>query len=305
MPTARARRPLSWCDPRRTGAVLFAALLAARAVAAADAERGRVIFALAGGCGCHSAAEGPLAAGGRALPTPFGTFYGTNITPDPQTGIGAWSDAEIIAAIRDGTHRDGRVLAPAMPYYQYAGMADGDVRDLVAYLRSLPPVRRENRAAELRLPAPRLAFRVWRWLFAAPLVAPPEAPVEALARGRYLVDHVSICGDCHTPRGRLGALLAHAYLAGTEAGPDGETVPNITPDVETGLGKWSEDDIVALLQTTMLPDMDNVQGLMAEVVEGYGGGAGYKDAPETELRAMAKYIKSVPPIHHAVDKPRR
>jgi mono/diheme cytochrome c family protein len=155
------------------------------------------------------------------------------------------------------------------------------------------------------LPLPHLAYRVWRWLFARPVVPARQAPVDVLTRGRYLVDHVSICGDCHTPRGRLGALQTHAYLAGSEAGPDGEPVPNITSDAETGLAKWSEEDVVALLQTTMLPDMDNVQGLMAEVVEGYGGGSGYRDAPEAELHAIAKYIKGVPPIRRAVGKPRR
>ncbi len=269
---------------------------------AGDPLRGRELFALAGGCGCHSMAEGPLGAGGRELPTPFGTFYGTNITPDAETGIGAWSDEEIIAAIRAGVLPDGSIEAPVMPYYQYAGMAEADVRDLVAYLRTLPPVRRENRPASVSLPLPRLAFRAWRLLYGPAGQAPVEAPREAVARGRYLADHVSICGDCHTPRTRLGALDASLYLAGARQGPGGDPVPNITGDRATGIGKWKESDLVYLLQTGFEPDMDNVQGLMAEVIDGHGGGPGYKDAPEAELRSLAKYLKTVPPVLHHVGK---
>lgn len=262
-------------------------------------ERGREVFALAGGCGCHNMADGTVGSGGREIKTPFGTFYGTNITPDRETGIGDWSDDEIIAAIRDGYARGKGVEAPVMPYYQYAGMSDADVRALVAYLRTLPPVRRENREADVSLPFPRLAYRAWRLLFAPRVTAPAETPTDPLERGRYLTDHVSICGDCHTPRNRLGAPRADFYLAGTEDGPDGNAVPNITPDAETGLAKWREGSFVEVLQTGMLPNADNVQGMMAEVIDGYGG-PGYSDAPESELRSIAKYMKSVPPVRHDV-----
>ncbi len=275
-------------------------LLAAPAFADGDVERGKELFALAGGCGCHNMADGTIGSGGREIPTPFGTFYGTNITPDRETGIGAWSDAEIIAAIREGYARGKGVEAPVMPYYQFAGMSDADVRALVAYLRTLPSVRRENRAAEVTLPLPRLAYRAWRILFAPRIGAPAETPTEPLDRGRYLVNHVSICGDCHTARDRFGAFDLSLYLAGTDDGPDGKPVPNITPDADTGLAKWRESHFVEVLQTGMLPNMDNVQGMMAEVVDGYGGGPGYSQAPESELRSIAKYMKSVPPVRHHV-----
>jgi mono/diheme cytochrome c family protein len=281
------------------GALILLLLQLAVPASADDVERGREVFALAGGCGCHNMADGTIGSGGRELPTPFGMFYGTNITPDPETGIGAWSDAEIIAAIRDGYARGKGVEAPVMPYYQYAGMSDADVRALVAYLRTLPPVRRVNRAADVSLPFPRLAYRAWRLLFAPRGTAPAETPTEALARGRYLVDHVSICGDCHTPRDRYGVFVPDLYLAGTDEGPDGKPVPNITPDAATGLAKWREGSFVRVLESGMLPNADNVQGLMAEVVDGYGG-PGYADAPESELRSIAKYMKSVPPIEHDV-----
>jgi mono/diheme cytochrome c family protein len=285
-----------------SGILALAVLCAAseRVQAGGDPARGKTVFALAGGCGCHTSDQGPVGAGGREIATPFGVFYGTNITPDAETGIGAWTDDEIIAAIRDGEARGKGVEAPVMPYYLYAGMADADVRDLVAYLRTLPPVRRENRQADVSLPLARQAYRVWRWLYAPSATPPAEPPSEPLARGRYLTDHVAICGDCHTPRNRLGAPDPSRYLAGTADGPGGEEVPNITPDPDTGLARWSERNFVQLLQTGMLPNMDNVQGAMAEVIDGTGGGPGYAQAPESELRSIAKYLKTVPPVRHEV-----
>lgn len=274
--------------------------MAASAFAAGDPERGRSIFAMAGGCGCHSSAEGPVGAGGRELPTPFGTFFGTNITADPETGLGRWTDEEIIAAIRDGDLRDGRVEAPVMPYYLYAGMADRDVRDLVAYLRTLPAVRRQNREHEVALPLPRLAFRLWRMFFAPTVSAQAEAPKEGTERGRYLADHVAICQDCHTPRNRVGALRDDRYLAGTKDGPAGKSVPNVTPDTETGVGDWDEYDLAQVLDSGMLPNFDNVQGMMAEVVDGVGGGPGYGDAPDEDLAAIAAYLKTVRPIRNVL-----
>lgn len=259
-----------------------------------------MIFAMAGGCGCHTPENGPVGAGGRKLPTPFGTFFGTNITPDRNTGIGAWSDAEIAAAIRSGEARGKGVEAPVMPYYLYAGMSDEDVGDLVAFLRTLPAVRRENREAEVSLPFARLAYRAWRLVFAGGTRAPPSAPRAGVARGRYWADHVAICRDCHTPRNRFGAPRQDRDLAGTSKGPDGRPVPNITPDAATGIADWDVYDLTQVLQSGMLPDMDNVQGLMAEVVDGRGGAPGYSDVPEEELRTIAEYVKTVPAIEHDV-----
>jgi len=270
------------------------------AVTRGDAKRGRNLFALAGGCSCHTTREGPVGAGGRELPTPFGTFYGTNITPDQETGTGAWSDEEVVAAIRDGYLRGKGVAAPVMPYYRYAGMADQDVYDLVAYLRSLPAVQRANRDAAVFLPFARLGYRAWRWLFAPSVERPHQVPQETHERGRYLTEHVSICGDCHTPRSLLGVPRRDFYLAGTEEGPFGKRIPNITPARRTGLSGWTEPDMLNVLSTGMLPDFDNVQGLMAEVVDGYGGGPGYGDADEEDLRAISAYVLSVPAIEHEV-----
>ena len=276
-------------------------LLAARpGGAAGDAARGRVVFALAGGCGCHTSRDGPVGAGGGQVPTPFGTFYGTNITPDPNMGIGGWSDADIEAAIRAGVVRGAGVESPAMPYYQYAGMADQDVSDLIAYLRTLPPVARPNRSHSGELPLARWAYRAWRWLFVPPLTPPRMAPADGPDRGRYLVAHVSICGDCHTPRNWFGAPDVARYLAGAAQGPGGDEVPNITPHA-SGIGEWSVDDVLSLLTTGMQPNFDNVQGVMADVIDGVGGGPGYKHAPERDIRAIAEYVRAVPPIDNAVE----
>lgn len=268
---------------------------------AASADRGKQIFALGGGCSCHTSNAGPVGAGGAAVATPFGTFYGSNITPDPDTGIGAWSDAEIDAAIRRGVLRGGDAESPVMPYYWYAGMSDEDAADLIAYLRVLPAVRRENRPHEGELPLARWAYWAWGLLFADRPVSPAAAPQGGIERGRYLADHVSLCADCHTPRTALGAVDRSHYMAGSSEGPGGDPVPNITPDA-TGIADWDPDDIVNVLESGMLPNFDNVQGAMAEVVDGVAGGPGYKDTSEVDRRAIAEYVRSVAPIDHAVEE---
>jgi mono/diheme cytochrome c family protein len=271
---------------------------------AADSElitRGRYIFALAGGCGCHTAKDGPVNAGGRPLKTPYGIFYGTNITPDPQYGIGAWTDRQIIDSIRLGTRPDGSVVSPVMPYPAFNGMSDEDVTALIAYLRSLPPVARSNQTHQLSVPFAGLGMRIWRWLFFTPTGAAAKAPVDGLERGRYISDHVAHCQECHTPRTLTGTLNHALYLAGNAEGIDGEVTPNITPEPKTGIGDWSEEEIVSLLQTGFLPNFDNVQGLMQLVIEGVPAG-GYKDMTKEDALAVAQYLKSVSPIVHEVKK---
>jgi mono/diheme cytochrome c family protein len=278
---------------------MLAPAVATPALATGDAARGKTIFALAAGCNCHTPAEGPVGAGGGEVPTPFGTFYGTNITPDKETGIGRWSDEEIAAAVRDGIARGKGAESPAMPYYYYAGMSDADVADLIAYLRTLPAVHRPNRPHKGELPLARWGYRIWRRVFGHRAHGPETAPKAGVERGHYLVNHVSICVECHTPRNRFGAPLPSMYLAGTAHGPGGKPVPNITPH-RTGIHDWDVGDIVNVLTLGMLPNMDNVQGYMADVVDGHGGGPGYKDAPESDLRAIALYLKTIPPIDNDV-----
>lgn len=262
--------------------------------------RGKYIFALAGGCGCHTSKEGPVNAGGRPLKTPYGTFYGTNITPDPVHGIGNWTDQQVIDSIRLGVRPDGSVMSPVMPYPAFSGMSDEDVTDLVAYLRTLPPVARTNQPHDLSVPFASVGMRLWRWLFFTVEQPPVRAPTVEIERGRYISEHLAHCQECHTPRTVTGALDRSRDLAGNEDGIDGELTPNITPDLETGIGKWTEDEIVTLLQTGFLPNFDNVQGLMALVIDGVAEG-GYKDMTKEDALAVARYLKSIPPIVHRVE----
>lgn len=276
----------------------------AQPIASERIARGKYIFALAGGCGCHTSKDGPVNAGGRSLKTPYGTFYGTNITPDPVHGVGNWTEQQLIDSIRLGVRPDGSVMSPVMPYPAFNQMSDDDVTDLVAYLRSLPPVARTNQPHQLSVPFPDLGMRLWRWLFFTPQAAPARAPQEGLERGRYISEHLAHCQECHTPRTIVGTLKRALDLAGNADGIDGEISPNITPEPKTGIGEWSEDEIVSLLQTGFEPNFDNVQGLMALVIDGVAEG-GYKDMTKEDAFAVARYLKSAPPIVHKVKKEKK
>ena len=278
---------------------MFAAL-APRTVLAQEGrkelvERGQYIFAVAGGCACHTIPKGIPHAGGRAFPIPFGTVYATNITPDKETGLGSWSDQEIIKAMTAGIRPNGERILPIMPHEAYSGIAKEDIRALIAYLRTLKPVRKETPRLKTWVPFYRsLLTPVWLKLFGHYSTSPAKAPNSGVERGRYLVDHVSLCGDCHTLRNLIGVPQRRLYLAGSRIGLLGEESPNITPDNETGIGKWSRDEIAHLTLTGFKPNLDNVQGLMEEVIEGVS--VGYKHMTRQDALAIADYLKSVQPI---------
>lgn len=288
----------------RTGLFIFYALIAASAAHAQANDlvaKGQYIFALAGGCACHTEPKKEANAGARPFPIPFGKVYSTNITSDKETGLGDWTDQQIQDAMVKGIGSNGERLIPAMPYEAYSGMAVEDLKALVAYLRTLKPVRKVN----LRPPAHVRFFRplvtpIWLKLFGRFYDSPARAPSSGIERGRYLVNHVSLCGDCHTPRNTIGVPNRSLYMAGmTEKdSPLGEGMPNITPDKETGIGDWKREDIVELLKSGTKPDLDNVQGLMYEVIQGIGHG--YKDMTKEDALAIADYIKSIPAIKNKV-----
>lgn len=262
-------------------------------------EKGQYLFALAGGCACHTAPKKAPHVGGRAFPIPLGQVYGTNITQDKETGIGRWSDKEIHDSITKGIRPNGERLLPVMPYDAYSGMAEEDLKALIAYLRTLKPVRKENLPLKIWVPFFRSLFTpLWLKLFGRFSNRPPKAPNSGVERGRYLVEHISLCGDCHNPRNFLGVPKRALYLAGAKVGPLGEEIPNITPDKETGIGEWNRNDIAEFLLTGIKPDLDNVQGLMAEVIEGTP--LGYKDMKREDALAIADYLKSVPPIKNKI-----
>ena len=263
-------------------------------------ERGAYIFDAAGCKACHTDTKkkGPLLAGGRAIGTPFGTFYGPNITPDPVTGIGEWSDGDFIRALRSGISPDGDHYYPVFPYTSFTKMTERDMLDLKAYIFSLPPVKKPNRPHEVKFPfgfRPLLGF--WKALHFMPGTFKPD-PVKSaeLNRGAYLAKALVHCGECHTPRTMTGGLDSAKWMAGTEDGPDGETIPNITPDAATGIGEWDLGDIEFALETGIKLDGDVLGSLMAEVVED-----GTSRLTAADRRAIALYLKSLAPIHNRVE----
>jgi mono/diheme cytochrome c family protein len=262
--------------------------------------RGEYVFRAAGGCTCHTAEGGPELAGGRPLATPFGVFHSTNITPDPETGIGRMSETEFIVAMREGVAPDGSDYFPVFPYTSFTGMSDADLRALYAYLFSLPPVRRPNVEPQACSPyAWRIGATLWKWAFFEPRrIEPDPARPADWNRGRYLGEAVAHCGECHTPRNLAGVLDASRALAGSEEGPEGELAPNVTPDPETGIGDWSANDVIWLLQTGFEPDGDDVQGLMREVID-----HGYAQLTREDLAAIAGWLRSLPPVKNSLETP--
>jgi mono/diheme cytochrome c family protein len=261
--------------------------------------RGKYVFAATGGCGCHTEKDKPVNSGGRKYDGAWGTVYSTNITPDRQTGIGGWTDDQIITAIRLGRRPNGERLVPVHPYPVFNGMAEEDLRAVVAYLRSLPPVNRANQPKKLVPLFESVLLPAWLAAFAPRETPPPTAPASGLARGEYLVRAVGHCGECHTPRGLTQAPDNTRFLGGTAKGPDGDPVPNITPDRDTGL-KWSEDEIAEYLATGNKPDGDVAGGLMDEVIQ--GSTAGFKDLTKEDRLAIARYLKSIPAVRNKVTK---
>jgi len=281
--------------------VAFVALLGASAQAQTAAERGAYLLR-AGGCiSCHTDAKGggaPLA-GGLALNTPFGVFYSPNITADQETGIGRWTDRQFLDALKHGVRPDGSRYFPALPYTTYTKMTDADALAIKAHLLSLPPARRENRAHDLTFPFGwRWPLRLWQMLFFEDgEFRPDPARGEQWNRGAYLVEALAHCGECHTPRNALGGLERDRWLSGTRDGPEGEVAPNITPDPKTGIGAWSQADIVTLLKEGTTPEFDNVQGTMAEAVRD-----GLSHLTTADLEAIAVYLKSARPIENKVGR---
>lgn len=282
-------------------ALLATALLRAEGATPADVARGKYVFGAAGGCGCHTEKDRQVNTGGRRYDGPFGTVYSTNITPDRQTGIGAWTDDQIVAAIRLGRRPNGERILPVHPYTVFNGMAEEDLRALVAYLRTLPPVNRRNQPKRITVPLFESVFLpAWLAAFAPRETSPPQAPTAGPARGEYLVRAVSHCGECHTPRTMTMTPDTSRFLAGTPSGPEGKAVPNITPDPDTGIGKWSLPDIVTYLGTGNRPDGDVAAGLMDEVIQGTT--AGYKHMTPADLGAIGAYLKSIPPVKNRISK---
>jgi mono/diheme cytochrome c family protein len=273
------------------GLLLLASGVMTSANAQGDPKRGEYL-AKAGGCvGCHTDTkkDAPAFAGGRALKTPFGTFYGPNITPHPQAGIGRWSEADFIRAMRRGERPDGANYFPAFPYPSFTQITDEDLRHLWAYLRALPPNGRANQPHDLGFPYGwRPLVSVWKWLYFTPGPAAPAGSANApVDRGRYLVHALGHCGECHTPRNFLGGSDKERLLAGGK-GPEGKRIPNLTP---TRLKTWSDADLKEFLLTGTTPDGDSANETMEEVVRNTTS----KLTPD-DLQALIAYLRTMPPL---------
>lgn len=273
-------------------AALLWAVAAACGVAKAqgDTSKGQYLAKAAGCVGCHTdnkAGAQPYA-GGRELATPFGKFYGPNLTPHPQAGLGKWTLQDFRRAIRLGERPDGAHYYPAFPYPSFTGISDADIADLWAYLRSLPLSERKNRSHELSFPFNwRFLVTFWKWLFftAGPVSTDPKPP-SPVTRGAYLVRTLGHCGECHTPRNLLGGPKRDRNLAGAKL-PDGRS-PNLTP---TRLKRWDDRQLAEFLRSGATPEGDVPSEVMEEVIRNTTSQLTAQD-----LAALIAYLRTLPPL---------
>jgi mono/diheme cytochrome c family protein len=251
-------------------------------------ERGRYLAVLSDCASCHTVpgSHRPFA-GGRAIETPFGNIVAPNITPDPETGIGSWSDDAFDAAVRKGVRRNGSRLYPAMPYTAYTKMSRDDVLAIRAYLNTVAPVR--NAVVANTLPFPfniRASMRVWNALYFKQGDYKPDTWKSAeWNRGAFLVDGPGHCGACHTPKTFLGGDKADQYLRGGFL--QGWSAPDITGDTRVGVGAWSTEDLASYLKGGH-NRVSAATGPMAEVVT-----LSTEHMTDPDLKAIATYLKSL------------
>lgn len=256
-----------------------------------DLANGKTMF-YAGGCAaCHATNqdEGTRLGGGFEMKTRFGSFFAPNISPDPKDGIGAWSEADFVTAMWKGTSPNGRHYFPAFPYPSYQRMKLDDVRDLFAFLKTLPAVQGRAPGHTLRFPyGIRRVLGLWKLLYldGTPFTADPAQSAQ-WNRGAYLVNGPGHCADCHSPRNLIGGIIASQRFAGGPSADGEGWVPNIT---QAGIGSYSAGDIEEILNTGINPEGDTVGGDMARVVRNTS------QLAKEDRAAMAAYVKSLPPV---------
>jgi mono/diheme cytochrome c family protein len=252
--------------------------------------RGEYLIRAADCEACHSAPGGKPYAGGLPFKLPIiGTIYSTNITPDQETGIGAWSDEEFLKALHQGIGRKGNHLYPAFPYTSYALMTDNDVLAIKAYLLTLKPVKYTPPPNDISFPFnQRYLMMFWNALFKPSHCFQPNQDQSAeWNRGAYLVEALGHCGDCHTPRNLLFAVNNKQKFAGAMI--QGWKAYNITPDHEWGIGSWSDEQLQSYLSAGHAEGRGSAGGPMSEVVDN-----SLRYLTEPDIKAMATYLKSVP-----------
>ena len=275
---------MGWRDVPEPASEAFRADVSA--VVAAQVSRGAYLARLGNCAACHTARGGQPYAGGRPIETPFGRVYSSNLTPDPVTGLGAWSAEDFRRAMRHGRSRDGRLLNPAFPYLEFSRVSSGDLDALWAFLKTIPSVVGENRANELSWPyRTQWALAVWRGLYFRPEVWRDQPDRSAdWNRGGYLVRGLGHCGACHTPRDALGGYRVGLDLQGHHMAPQGWYAPSLRDLAEAGVESAHVDDWVAVLKVGRQASAV-VNGPMAEVVA-----QSTQYFSLDDLRAMASYL---------------
>jgi mono/diheme cytochrome c family protein len=257
-------------------------------------------LARAGNClGCHTARGGHSYAGGMGIPTPFGTVFTSNLTPDASSGLGSWSPDDFWRALHNGRSKNGRLLYPAFPYPSYTQVTRQDSDALFAYLRSLPPVAQPNRPNALRFPFnSQAALAVWRAFYFKPGVYQPDARRTAeWNRGAYLVNGLGHCSACHSPRDALGGTRQGLALAGGLIPVQNWYAPSLASPQEAGMGDWDRQYVMGLLKDGVAPGA-SVSGPMAEVVL-----RSTQYLSQEDLGAMAQYLKELPDAHPKPNAP--
>ena len=254
-----------------------------------DLANGRTMFLIGGCASCHAVPKQEDATrlgGGLALPTAFGTFYVPNISSDAKDGIGGWSEAQFIAAMRHGVSPSGQHLYPAFPYTSYHAMRTEDLRDLFAYLKTLPAISGAARDHALTFPfSIRRSVGLWKRLFLDDAQFKPDPAQSAQwNRGAYLVNAPGHCAECHSPRNLLGGIVAGRRFTGGQSPTGQGGVPDIT---QNKLRDWKVEDFVEVLDSGMTPDADRVGGAMVEVV------ANTRQLSAADRQAIAVYLKSL------------
>jgi mono/diheme cytochrome c family protein len=280
------------------GVAIFGWLTAAPAALAPlpaytpDLANGLVAFNAGGCASCHAVPNQPdrlRLGGGLAIPSPFGTFYAPNISPDETYGIGRWSEAQFVTAVTRGVSPSGEHYFPAFPYTSYAHARIVDIRDLFAYLKTLAPVSGHARDHDLPFPFNiRRNVGIWKLMFfdERPF-APDTSRSPPWNRGAYLVNGLGHCAECHSHRNFLGGIIAAQRFAGGP-NPEGEGwVPNIT---QKGIGDWSVKDIDYFLETGQMPDGDSAGGSMVRVIKNTS------QLSAGDRAAISEYLKSLAPV---------
>ena len=251
--------------------------------------KGQYLTKAADCAACHTVPGGEPFAGGRAFKLPFGTIYSTNITPDQETGIGQWSDAEFVRALHRGIGRNGEDLYPAFPYTAYALLSTDDVLAIRAYLSTLRPVSLRNTDNTLVFPFnQRYVLRAWKLLFMPTRQWEPSAAHDAAwNRGSYLAEALAHCGECHTPRNLMFATKSSRKYAGAVV--DGWKAYNITSDHETGIGAWSDAEIEQYLSSGHAPAHGSAGGGMAEAID-----LSLRHLSSEDIAALTRYLRTIP-----------